>query len=330
MRRFTIPVATAWAAGLCSVGVPARAVVVWTGDLETGDVSQWQGTLNPQNITVVPSPVAQGMWAAHIQLTNDAVWPNGLKRVELRHLPASARTAEGADTYFAWSFYLPATLPTDPSQQIGYWESQQSYQQMMAFAVEGERIRFVTRQPMNQTQWQDDTAATAQIWHRIAMHIVWSKDPLIGTVDVWFDGNQVVTAGAAKTLNDDNPHFTQVGLLRGMITFSDMPVIVIDDAVEGDTLADVRPDALSPGPGGAGGSSSSNGGAGPASGAGGATGGGPSAGGATALPASGEDGSGCGCDVVRGEPRRDMRWGLVALVACAAATMRRGARRRAG
>jgi MYXO-CTERM domain-containing protein len=245
--------------------------VVWTGDIETGDTSQWNYVLNGDDINFVQTPVAQGIYAAEITLTNDDTWPgNGLHRVELQHLPTASRTAEGAETYFAWSFYLPATLPTDPTAQIGYWESQNSYQQMMAFTVAGENLRFVTRQPSNQTHLDMDGIVTAQTWHRIAMRVLWSKDEAVGLVDVWFDGSQVVANAAAKTLNDDNPHFTQVGLLRGTDAFTDAPMILIDDAVEGDTLEDVRHDALSAGTGGAGGSMGGTGGAG-ATGAGGGT-----------------------------------------------------------
>ena len=86
------------------------------------------------------------------------------------------------------------------------------------------------------------------------MRVLWSKDPGVGTVSVWFDGEEVVSDAAAKTLNDDNPHFVQIGMLRGDIDFADVPVVYIDDAVEGATLADVRPDpappvTMEPGPG---------------------------------------------------------------------------------
>ena len=229
----------------------ASAAPVWIGDLETGDLSQWSGVLNGDingmaYASVSGAEVEQGQWAARIELHNDAVWPNGLKRVELNHSPADGRTAEGAALFFAWSFYLPTTLPEDPSQQIGYWESADSYQQMMAFEISGERMSFSTRQPNNVIHWDEDGVATAGVWHRLAMRILWSKDPAIGTVDVWLDGEQVVTAAPAKTLADDNPHFTQVGLLRGQVEFADVAVILIDDAMEGDSLADVTPEPAPP------------------------------------------------------------------------------------
>lgn len=241
------------AACLSLGAAPAQAAVVWVGDFETNDLSQWTYVVNGQ-VNGVPyavpqlETVAEGMYAVQIELHNDAVWPNGLKRVELQHRPDAARTAEGATTFFAWSFYLPQTLPEDPSQQIGYWESNNSYQQMMAFRLRGEQLTFLTRRPMTVEQWQADVVTPAQ-WHRVAMSVTWSTSAAQGSVSVWFDGEQVVDEVSVQTLADNNPHFIQVGLLRDAIEFGDVPVIILDDAVEGDSLEDVRPDDL-PGVGG--------------------------------------------------------------------------------
>jgi len=333
------------AAALC-VSSGALAEPVWVGDFETNDLEQWNNLLNGQFISVVDDPVVQGAHAARVQLDNAAEWPNGLKRVELHHSPDPGRTDDGQTVWFAWSFYLPETLPEDPSQQIGYWESNQSYQQMMAFEVSGEHISFSTRKPNNVVQWEADGLVTAGVWHRIALKILWSKDPGVGTVDVWFDGNQVVTAGAARTLADDNDHFTQVGLLRGAIEFDDAPVIVIDDAVEGDSFEDVHP-ALAGGSGGAGGAgggsgeggggvggspSSSGAGAGASAGSGasgpsGAGGDGGAGAGSAAGGDAGEDDGGCSASNAPA-PAPGISLALVALVAACTALRSRRARKR--
>ncbi|NUP11433.1 MAG: concanavalin A-like lectin/glucanase-domain-containing protein [Polyangiaceae bacterium] len=262
--------------------------------METNDTSQWDNALNGEHISVVSSPVVQGSYAAQIQLTNDATWPNGLKRVELHHGPESGRTDEGDELYFAWSFYLPETLPEDPGSTIGYWESDQSYQQMMAFNVSGEHIQFITQRPEYTVQWEGDGKVTAGEWHRIATHVRWSTNEADGRLDVWFDGEQVVNQLAVQTLADDNDHFTQVGLLRGAVEFGDSPIIFIDDAVEGDTLEDVHPDLPGGegGGGGGGGGSPAEGGGGASDGSGGGTGGSPASGGAPSTGGGGSGGAG--------------------------------------
>lgn len=278
MSRWT---ARAMTAAVVFSVMPVRAAEVWRGDFETGDLSQFDNTLNEQNIEVVADPVFEGNAAARVTLTNDAMWPNGIKRVELQHKPSAGRTAEGATTYFAWSFYLPATLPESPDAQIGYWESEQSYQQVMSFTVQGERLQFATRRPNNQVHYNKEGVVTAGQWHRVAMGITWSKDAAQGRVNVWFDGAQIVTGAPAETLADDNPHFVQFGLLRNPGEFSDMPVIVVDDAVEGDSLDDVRP-AVTSGGGGGGGGAAAGGGAMSS-----ASGGAPATGGSVASSGSG-------------------------------------------
>jgi MYXO-CTERM domain-containing protein len=231
--------------------------------LETGDLSQWTFVAHGEYVDVQSELVGEGRLAARIELHNDAVWPNGLKRVELQHLPAPGRTSEGATTFFAWSFYLPEALPEQYDQAIGYWESNTSYQQVMAFNVQGDDIVFATRRPSNVVQWQADDVVTAGEWHRIAMGITWSTNGAQGSVDVWFDGQQVVDGAVAQTLADGNPCFVQLGLLRDAFEFADVPVIVLDDAVEGDALDDVRPSDV-PGVGGDDGGSSDGGGEGTA------------------------------------------------------------------
>jgi MYXO-CTERM domain-containing protein len=115
----------------------------------------------------------------------------------------------------------------------------------MAFTLIGTDLRFSTNHPDWHEHWRGTDVITPAEWHRIAMHVVWSTDPAVGIVDVWLDGEQVVLAAHAATLVDGNPAFVQLGLLRGAIEFGDRPVIFVDDAVEGDSLESVRPDALS-------------------------------------------------------------------------------------
>lgn len=338
-----------FACALVSLAVPriAAAAPVWIGDFETGDLSQWEGTLNQQidgvdYITIVDDVVAQGMYAARIELHNDAVWGNGLKRVELHHTPPRGRTADGATTFFAWSFYLPETLPVDPSQSTGYWETDSSYHQLLVWEIAGEQMTFATRYPQYQMQWQQDGVVTAQTWHRIAIRLLFSQDPAVGEVDVWFDGEQVVSGAQVGTLADENSAFTQLGLLRGAFEFEDVPVIYIDDAVEGDSLEDVHPD-LEPAGTDSGSSTDadssasasasagsegadSSGGVDPSTSEGGSAAdsvtAGPSTGidtaddgsGSSGSPTEDDGGSGCGCTTTR-EPRPTMLALLVALLA---------------
>ena len=155
------------------------------------------------------------------------------------------------------------------------------------------------------------------------MHIGWSTNAANGRLDVWYDGAQVVNQVAAQTLADNNSAFTQVGLLRGPADFQDSPIIVLDDGVEGDSLADVHPD-LPMNQGGAGATgtttSATSSAAGTGNGSATSSGTGAGSGGSGGQGAGSGEASGCGCRVAdRGEPRL----AIAALLALGVASLRR-------
>jgi len=238
-RRWRLPVLLGVVCAACAapppVARPLPPVARWRGDMETGDLGQWSYLLNARGLSVVPSPVADGRFAARVELRPGDLWPNGLNRVELEHKPAPDSVAEGHATFFAWSLFVPVQL--SPSRhQIGYWESYPSYRQIMALEARGRSLAFVTRLPEEQVHWTASDALTPDVWHRVVMRVVWSADPSKGLVDVWFDGAPVVVHAGARTLWDA-PNFVHVGLLRDKPEATEL--MFIDAAVEGDSLPTV-------------------------------------------------------------------------------------------
>src|SRR5690606_28869829 len=188
----------------------ADAAVTWVGDFETGDLSQFTTLLNAEvggrpRLTVTTEEVAQGQYAGRVELVNDAVWSNGLKRVEFQHRPAEGLVAEGKTLCFAMSYYLVHELPRGVNQTIAYWESADNYRQSMAVGINREQVFFLTQQPKFDEHWRANKAATLGRWHRVAMCVEWSLT--LGRVDVWYDGVQVVTGAMAQTMTEDAEHF---------------------------------------------------------------------------------------------------------------------------
>ena len=108
----------------------------------------------------------------------------------------------------------------------------------MAFEVKGEDILFTTRVPYAQ-QWTGKGKLTAGKWHDFALHVLWSRDPKKGLVEVWFDGENVLPLTKTATLKDENVAFFQIGLFRET---SDVPeTILIDNVIEATTLEEVTP-----------------------------------------------------------------------------------------
>ncbi len=215
------------------------AEVLWRGDFETGTAEQWKGVPKSDGVKVVKEPVREGKYALRIDGTNAARKGN-LDRIEFQHQPKPPGTAEGTERYFGWSVFVPKKL-TDSYHSLGYFETRKSWRQLMAFEARGEDVTFSTRVPYAR-RWQGKGKLTPGRWHDFAVHVLWSRKADKGFVEVWFDGEQVVSRAKTATLLDENVAFFQLGFMRAT---SDVPEsIVIDHVVEATTLKEVTPPPL--------------------------------------------------------------------------------------
>jgi hypothetical protein len=214
----------------------ASAEVIWRGDFETGDTSQWKVAPKSDAVKIVTEPVREGKYALRIDGTN-AAKRGKLDRIEFQHQPKPPGTAEGTERYFGWSVYVPKKL-TEDYHSVGYFETRNSWRQLMSFEVRGEEIKYSTRVPYA-LHWTGKDKFTAGVWHDFVVHVLWSRDAKKGFVEIWFDGEKVVPKTMTATLLDENPAFLQVGFMRDSI---DVPeTIVIDHVVEATTLEEVIP-----------------------------------------------------------------------------------------
>ena len=108
----------------------------------------------------------------------------------------------------------------------------------MSFEVHGEDIVYSTRVPYAR-RWFGKGKFTAGQWHDFAVHVLWSRDPAKGFVEVWFDGEQVVPRAMTATLLDENAAFFQIGLMRDTTEVPE--TIIIDHVIEATTLEEVSP-----------------------------------------------------------------------------------------
>jgi hypothetical protein len=212
------------------------AQVIFRGDFETGTLEQWKGAPKSDAVKVVQDIVREGKHAVRIDGTN-AAKRGSLDRIEFQHQPEA--TTEGTERYFGWSVYLPKKF-TDAHHNVGYFETRNSWSQVMAFEVKGEDLQYTTRVPYK-VQWKGGKL-TAGRWHDFALHVLWSRDPAKGFVEVWFDGEQVVPLTKTATLKDENPVFFQLGFIRETSDVAE--TVYIDHIVEATTLKDVTPPAL--------------------------------------------------------------------------------------
>jgi hypothetical protein len=215
------------------------ADVIWRGDFETGTTEQWGGDPKVGDFKVVQDPVREGKFALRIDGTNIARRGSN-DRIEFQHQPKPPGTAEGTERFFGWSVFLPKALTKD-MHALGFFETRNSWRQLMSFEVHGEDIQYSTRVPYV-LHWKGPGKLTPGRWHDFAVHVLWSRDPAKGFVEVWFDGEKVVPRTSTATLRDENVAFFQIGLFRDTIAIAE--TIIIDHVIEATTLAEVTPPPL--------------------------------------------------------------------------------------
>jgi MYXO-CTERM domain-containing protein len=238
--------------------VPARAAVAWTATFENGDLSEWMPGINPtkgdrKNVEVLGEKVYTGMYAGKISVhPDDTFGQYNQNRVDIQH--QSSLTDEGEEMWLSGHYLMAEDAKV--RNQIGFFESNTSFQNVMDFWVEpkqggGTTINFGVGFLGDMKLWTGDFTTNA--WHQIAIHVLWSTDAAKGTVDVWFDGMQVVMGHKRKTKADNNTLFYQTGLHRrdpAQVT----DTIYFDDFIEADTMLEAKIAApMMPGAGGAGG-----------------------------------------------------------------------------
>ena len=216
-----------------------RAEVIWRGDFETGTTEQWGGDPKIGIFKVVQEPVRAGKYALRIDGTNAA--RNGANdRIEFQHQPKPAGTAEGSERYFGWSVFLPQALTPD-MHALGFFETRNSWRQLMSVEARGEDLQYSTRVPYS-LRWKGPGKLTPGRWHDFALHVLWSKDAAKGFVEFWFDGELVVPRASTATLLDENAAFFQIGLFRATTEVAE--AVIIDEVSEATTLAEVTPPPL--------------------------------------------------------------------------------------
>lgn len=216
----------------------ANAKVIWRGDFETGDISQWNGTemVSPDRLRVVSDPATQGKYALKtvVKQGDDPINASG-NRNELIYV--DDRPQEGEDRYYRWQTLVPSTFKT-----TDYWHLFTQWHQYktggsppLAFMVWGEEIKLGSGSnyffsiPLERGIWQD--------W---VCHVKWSSDPKVGGVEVWYNGKLILPFTHWATLFKNDTVYLKQGLYRKDLVSWDQ-TIYHDGMVVGTELDDVWP-----------------------------------------------------------------------------------------
>jgi len=235
-------------AALCLVAFQARASVVWRGDFETQNLSQWASVDGlTSRLTIVSSPVRQGSYALRVELRSGDIASNG-NRNELVRTDAET---EGTDRYYAWSTMFDASYPSENKWQVftQWHHSGCCGSPPLEFDVNGETLSLARNPPPGNgatvALWS--TPLVRGVWHDFVMHVIWSSNPDLGFIELWYDGSKVIVGKAVQTLFPGNVNYLKQGLYRDS-SISAVGVVYHDGMTAGTTLADVAPQLVAPPP----------------------------------------------------------------------------------
>ncbi len=218
--------------------VPAWAGVVWRGDFETGDRTQYSAAhmVNPDRLQVVTSPVSQGRYALKttVRQGDNPINASG-NRAELAYL---SYETEGSEYYYRWRVMFPTDYPSVRAWQLfTQWHHDGCCgSPPVEFYVYGEEIRL----KVNNSGDVWTTRLVRGVWHELVFHVKWSPDPNVGFVELWHNRERVLPRRNAVTMYAGERNYLKLGLYRNS-TITQVGVIYHDGFMQATELADVLP-----------------------------------------------------------------------------------------
>ncbi len=205
--------------------VPVGKTVLFTGDYETGDFSQWGtcqskdlnsdcGPSYPSMTIVSGGQQRQGKHAAHF-VVNDGDVPDfgGGERSEVSSNDANALTHEGDERWYEWSMKVGADFKAPEGWGLLFmqWHAG-SGSPPLGVAVNSNGNLFLDNE-VDKNQVQEIGPLPKGEWKDYVLHVKFSKDSSVGFVEVWENGRQVVPMTNRATMSGDENYLKQ-GIYR--------------------------------------------------------------------------------------------------------------------
>jgi len=225
----------------------ASASIVFKGDFETGNLSQWdkRQVVAPDRLQVQSDLVREGKHALKVTVRkgDDPINASG-NRNELLYMGLERA---GTENYYKWSTYFPASFPRANTWQVfAQWHhlGLNGSPPVEFFIIDDEiRLRaggvngpIVWRAPMERERWHD-----------FVLHVKWSPDPKVGFVELYKDGELVVPRFMVATQFRGDTNYFKLGLYRNE-SISPVGVLYHDGVTVATTLEEVMPPAPEPVP----------------------------------------------------------------------------------
>ncbi len=223
----------------CGVSFSAHGSVAFTGNFETGNLTQWTKyqAASSARVRTLTSPVAQGHYAARFEVRHGDLAASG-NRAEVVH---GTPEVEGNERYFSWSTMFDANYPIQNAWQLftQWHHSGPNGSPPIEFGIYGSSIKL--------TRNGSTTLWTAPLvrgkWHKFVAHIKFSASASVGFIEVYYDGVKVMKKNYA-TLYPGQTDYLKQGLYRSA-SIQPTGVIYHDGMVEGTHLAEVASELVS-------------------------------------------------------------------------------------
>ncbi|WP_093518941.1 polysaccharide lyase [Stigmatella erecta] len=227
------------------VSGPALAGVVWRGDFETGDHSQYSGAqmVRADRLAVVTSPVGEGQYAlkATVKQGDDPIDASG-NRNELVYL---SNEQVGSEYYYRWKVMFAPDFPSVKTWQVfTQWHHDGCCgSPPVEFFVYGEEMRLTLTDSI--TPWK--APLTRGVWHEFVFHVKWSPEPKEGFVELWHNGQLALKKQTLATMYKGMKSYMKLGLYRSD-TIKETGVVYHDGFIQATALEDVMPPPPPPAP----------------------------------------------------------------------------------
>jgi len=194
-----------------STSTPTGSGVVWRGDFETGNYSQWSSAqiVSADRMMAVTSPVREGRYAMKVTVRqgDDPISSSG-NRNELVRI---TREPVGSEYYYKWSTMFATDFPSASTWQLFLqWHHEgSSGSPPVELFVYGEELRMNIR---STTVWRAPLVRGA--WQDFVLRVKWSPDPSVGFVELYHNGKLVLPRRYAATQFSGYLNYLKMGLYR--------------------------------------------------------------------------------------------------------------------
>jgi len=232
LRRVVLSFLTVLLPGLSWAGV------VWRGDFETGSIGQYSSTqrVSADRLQVVQNPVTQGRYAlkATVRQGDNPISASG-NRNELVYL---SKEKEGSEYYYRWQVMFAPDFPSVNTWQVfTQWHHEGCCgSPPVEFFVKGEEIRLTLTNTT--TPWK--TKLVRGKWQDFIFHVKWSPNASTGFVELWHNGELVLSKFKHATMYPNDGIYLKLGLYRSD-TVQPVGVVYHDGFTQATQWEDVRP-----------------------------------------------------------------------------------------